>query len=92
MGVEQDSIDMLFVRPEARGLGAGRTLVAYAIHTLGAVRVDVNEQNEQAVGFYEHLGFRQVSRSPLDPFGKPFPILHMKLIAVLQPNRNSPEG
>ncbi|ENH9207696.1 GNAT family N-acetyltransferase, partial [Vibrio vulnificus] len=46
---------------------------------LGVTKVDVNEQNPQAVGFYEHMGFKVVSRSPLDDMGKPFPILHMTL-------------
>ncbi len=42
-------------------------------------KVDVNEQNPQAVGFYEHMGFRLVSKSELDGEGKPYPILHMQL-------------
>jgi putative acetyltransferase len=41
--------------------------------------VDVNEQNEQALGFYRHLGFEVVGRSPLDGQGKPYPLLHMTL-------------
>ena len=45
----------------------------------GATRVDVNEQNEQALGFYRHLGFEVVGRSPLDGQGKPYPLLHMTL-------------
>jgi putative acetyltransferase len=39
----------------------------------------VNEQNPQAVGFYEHIGFLITGRSTLDGQGKPFPLLHMKL-------------
>lgn len=42
-----------------------------------ATSVDVNEQNPQAIGFYEHHGFRTVSRTTHDPSGKPYPILHM---------------
>ena len=44
-------------------------------------KVDVNEQNPDAVGFYKHVGFEVTSRSPLDGMGKPFPILHMALPA-----------
>jgi hypothetical protein len=40
--------------------------------------VDVSEQNTAARGFYEHLGFRVVGRSPLDPSGRPIPVLHMR--------------
>jgi putative acetyltransferase len=79
LGVADSKIEMLFVHPGHRGAGAGKALTHYAVEVLGARLVDVNEQNEQAVGFYEHLGFRRVSRSALDPTGKPFPILHMEL-------------
>ncbi|WP_219116934.1 GNAT family N-acetyltransferase [Janthinobacterium sp. UMAB-56] len=77
--VEHAKIEMLFVHPEQRGSGAGRTLVQYAIASLEATAVDVNEHNAQGHGFYRHLGFIVESRSELDPFGKPFPILHLKL-------------
>jgi putative acetyltransferase len=77
--VEHAKIEMLFVHPDQRGSGAGRTLVQYAITALGATTVDVNAHNTQAHGFYRHLGFIGESRSECDPFGKPFPILHLKL-------------
>jgi putative acetyltransferase len=79
LGVTDGTIDMLFVHPDHRGTGAGRTLVAFAIAMAGARKVDVNEQNHQAAGFYAHLGFRTVGRSPLDPFGNAYPILHLEL-------------
>lgn len=79
IGVAGVNIDLLFVHPARRGMGLGRTLVEFAIRELGATDLDVNEQNPQAVGFYEHLGFRTISRSPLDAQGRPFPILHMRL-------------
>lgn len=77
VGVHDSKIEMLFILNEARGQGVGKVLLQYAIAHLGATKVDVNEQNPQAVGFYEHMGFNVVSRSPLDDMGKPFPILHM---------------
>lgn len=79
LGLSSDKIEMLFLRPDARGKGVGRKLVAFATSEKGIRKVDVNEQNTQAVGFYRHLGFEIVSRSPLDPQGKPFPILAMKI-------------
>ena len=79
VGVADGTIEMLFVHPDQRGTGAGRSLVAFAVGTAGARKVDVNEQNRQAAGFYAHLGFRTVGRSPLDPFGNPWPILHLEL-------------
>ncbi len=77
-GLHEESVEMLFVLPESRGHGVGAKLVAYAIGQ-GAVTVDVNEQNRQAVGFYEHIGFRVRGRSELDGQGRPYPLLHMEL-------------
>jgi len=79
IGVLEQKIEMLFVLNEARGKGIGKILTQYAISTLDVTKVDVNEQNPQAVGFYQHMGFKITDRSPLDDMGKPFPILHMEL-------------
>ncbi|AZZ91266.1 acetyltransferase [Hahella sp. KA22] len=79
VGVADKNIEMLFVTAEARGTGVGRRLLTYAVDELHAVKVDVNEQNPQAVGFYERFGFCIVGRSPTDGMGKPFPLLHMEL-------------
>jgi len=79
VGVAENNIEMLFINPEHRGKGIGKQLLDHAIQTLHATKVDVNEQNEQAVGFYLHCGFEIIGRSALDPSGKPFPILHMQL-------------
>jgi len=75
-GVGENRVEMLFVHPDARGQGVGKSLLAAAVDK-GANELDVNEQNPQAVGFYQHMGFEVFSRSPLDGMGKPFPILHM---------------
>ena len=79
VGTHESKIEMLFILDDVRGQGVGKALLQYAIEHLGATQVDVNEQNPQAVGFYQHMGFKVVSRSPLDDMGKPFPILHMTL-------------
>ncbi|GLX78023.1 acetyltransferase [Thalassotalea insulae] len=79
LGVHEDKVEMLFVLNEVRGQGLGSKLMQYALNELKVTKVDVNEQNPLAAGFYQHLGFKVVSRSPLDDMGKPFPILHMKL-------------
>jgi len=47
---------------------------------LNAERLDVNEQNPQALGFYLHEGFEVIGRSETDGLGQPYPLLHMKLI------------
>ena len=43
----------------------------------GPLRVDVNEQNPEALGFYLANGFEVTGRSPLDGQGRPFPLLHL---------------
>ena len=79
IGVHSEKIEMLFILNEYRGQGIGKALFKYVLNLHTINKVDVNEQNPQAVGFYEAMGFKVVSRSPLDDMGKPFPILHMSL-------------
>ena len=40
----------------------------------------MNEQNPQAVGFYEHMGFAAYKRTDNDEEGNPFPLLYMRLV------------
>ncbi len=78
-GVADGNLEMLFVDPQSMGQGVGSMLCRYAIENLAVTKVDVNEQNPRALGFYEHIGFRVVGRSDLDGQGRPFPLLHMQL-------------
>src|SRR6478735_3530509 len=66
LGTVEDKIEMLFIDPTSRGKGVGKKLLHYAISHLGTRKVDVNEDNHQAVGFYKHMGFQVVSRSDVD--------------------------
>ena len=79
MGVSEDSLEMMFLEPNAIGKGLGKMLLRHAIENLQVTRVDVNEQNVEALRFYEHFGFKVISRSEFDGTGKPYPILHMRL-------------
>ena len=79
VAVVDSKVEMLFLHPESRGQGGGKRLLEYAIDEYGAVSLDVNEQNPQATGFYERMGFEVVGRSEIDGTGKPYPILHMRL-------------
>lgn len=71
---------MLFVADEARGEGVGSALLAEAV-ARGVTRVDVNEQNPGALGFYLNRGFQEAGHSPLDSDGRPYPIVHLRLPA-----------
>lgn len=79
LGVADQKIEMLFLDPDARGKGIGKQLTEFAIQTLKVNAVDVNEQNEQAVGFYLKMGFKQIGRSEKDGQGNDYPILHLSL-------------
>lgn len=79
IGILDGCVEMLFIDAKARGVGIGTKLLDFAMTHLAATRLDVNEQNEQAVSFYLHYGCTQVSRSALDASGKPYPILSLSL-------------
>ncbi len=79
IGVSDSNIEMLFVDPAYLGQSIGRQLTEFAIDQLQAQKVDVNEQNPKAIGFYKRMGFIETSRSELDGQGNPFPLIHMTL-------------
>ena len=77
-GVAAGKVEMLFIHPDYRGLGIGKCLLMFAINELNAKRLDVNEQNLQAVGFYLKQGFVAVGRCEKDGMGQPYPLLHLR--------------
>ena len=80
MGVQNGRLEMLFLAPEERGKGIGKQMLQYGIETYGITELTVNEQNPQAVGFYEHMGFETYKRTELDEEGDPYPLLYMKRV------------
>jgi putative acetyltransferase len=62
---------------EYRGKGVGSALLEDALSRIPDLKLDVNEQNTQALGFYLKHGFRVAGRSPVDSAGKPYPLLHL---------------
>ena len=78
IGLSDNRIEMLFVDADKIGRGFGTILINHAV-SLGATHVDVNEQNPDALAFYQAKGFRVAGRSDLDSDGRPFPILHLSL-------------
>jgi putative acetyltransferase len=79
IGISENKIEMLFLDPTYIGKGIGKSLLNFGIHQLKATEVDVNEQNVNAVQFYNKFGFVSYERTPTDSEGKNYPILKMRL-------------
>lgn len=77
--VAEGNLEMLFIHNDMRGKGLGKTLYQFMKDKTCLTKIDVNEQNPQAIGFYEKLGFKQTGRSEKDGSGKNYPIIHMSL-------------
>lgn len=82
MGVGEDEIDSLFVHPDVHGQGHGSALVAHGLSMVPTAKVDASEQATQAVAFYERRGFVRIGRSPTDPMGRPYPLIHFRYPAA----------
>lgn len=79
MGIEDKKLEMLFVKNSERGKKLGKQLLKYGIDRYNVNELTVNEQNPDAKGFYEHMGFKTYKRSEIDEQGNHYPILYMKL-------------
>lgn len=79
LGVSKDKIEMLFIENESRGKGVGKELLNFAIDILDLRKVDVNEQNTQALKFYEHRGFKRIGYADYDSERKNYPIISLEL-------------
>jgi putative acetyltransferase len=78
IGLSGSMVEALFIAPEWFGHGGGTLLLDHARRLKGALSVDVNEQNPEALRFYLAKGFTVVGRSPLDAQGRTFPLLHLR--------------
>lgn len=79
MGIENQKLEMLFIKNNERKKGLGKKLISHGIEKYNINELTVNEQNSNAKSFYEHMGFKTYKRSDLDEEGNPYPILYMKL-------------
>jgi putative acetyltransferase len=80
IGLDKTKIEMLFLDPKYIGKGLGKRLIEFAFSNFHADRVDVNEQNINAVGFYKKFGFETFERTEKDDSGKNYPLLKMRLV------------
>ncbi|MCQ8231480.1 acetyltransferase [Pectobacterium carotovorum] len=78
MYLRDGHMEALFIDPDYHGKGIGKALVKAALSQYPRLTTDVNEQNTQAVGFYERIGFERVGRSEVDSQGRPYPLIHLR--------------
>ena len=81
MLIDGGHMEALFVDPVCRGTGIGAALVQHGLTLHPKMTTDVNEQNDQALGFYERMGFKRTGRSPIDGQGRPYPLIHLEYLS-----------
>lgn len=81
-GVVEDSLEMLFLDPTYFKQGFGSQILQRLVAEKNIMFIDVNEDNPNAVKFYNKNGFEQVDRSAQDGQGRDFPILHLRRATV----------
>lgn len=82
IGLSGSRVEALFVAPEWCRHGGGTLLLEQARRLKGALSIEVNEQNGEALQFYLARGFKIVGRSPIDAQGNPFPLLHLREVSA----------
>ena len=80
MGLSGTNVEALFIAPEWSRHGGGRALLQHSQELRGLLTFDVNEQNPEALRFYEAHGFVVVGRSAVDSGGRPFPLVHLRQV------------
>lgn len=70
----------IFVSPTQQGLGIGRQLISHALNLKGELELEVYTDNQQAVNFYNGLGFQELSRRARDDDGYAFKNARLRLI------------
>ncbi len=78
MFLHDEHLEALFVDPKHHSRGLGKTLIKTALADNPNLTTDVNEQNLQAIGFYEQMGFVKTGRSATDDQGRPYPLIHLR--------------
>jgi putative acetyltransferase len=77
IGVHENTLEMLFIRPDSWRLGLGARFVDFAISE-GAYKVEVNEENEAALAFYRKMGYVETGHSVVKSPNKRYPLIHME--------------
>ncbi|XQZ35107.1 acetyltransferase [Paracoccus yeei] len=78
MFLHDSHLEALFIDPDQRGTGIGKAFIHRAVAAHPNLTTDVNEQNPEALAFYEHVGFVRTGRSSHDGQGRPYPLIHLR--------------
>ncbi|MCG8710931.1 acetyltransferase [Brenneria sp. 4F2] len=78
MYLHDGHLGALFIDPDYHGQGVGKALLYAGLSRYPQLTTDVNEQNTQAVKFYERVGFERIGRSETDDQGRPYPLIHLQ--------------
>ena len=81
IGLLDHHIGGLFVTPDKHKSGIGQQLVQHALSLKGTLELEVYALNNNADGFYRHIGFKEISRRPTDDNGLPFELIKLRIQA-----------
>jgi putative acetyltransferase len=78
IGLLDNFIGGLFIRPTFHGTGLGRALIEHAAHHKGKLAVEAYEANLGAISFYKRCGFVEVGRRDRDDEGRALPLIRLE--------------
>jgi putative acetyltransferase len=78
IGLIENFVGGLFVDPGAHKLGIGRSLIEHAAARKGVLQVEVYAKNDAALGFYQHMGFFEQGRRPVDDQGRELELVRLE--------------
>ena len=78
MGIDGNKLEMLFIKNSQKEKD-WETIIKLWNKKYNVNELAVNEQNPDAKGFYEHMGFKVYKRNELDDQRNPYPVLYMRL-------------
>ena len=78
MEIANNKLEMLFVKSDELRKGYGKELLLFGVTKYNILEVVINEQNNNAKEFYQHMGFEVYKRSEFDEQNQHFPILYMR--------------
>jgi len=79
IGITESNIELLYVAFEARSRGYAKGLVDFVVRECSVTKVDVRDNDPDAVALYKHLGFEEVGRDVISGGDTAGYMLHLAL-------------